>query len=119
MIVRLTSNTSGEMIMFAEHARRLFDLLGKECTARGVFTAEQLPNAIGALRTAIEQAKEEARQASADEHDAGENSLDEDEKEKKVVDTVSLTQRATPLLHLMERTKKDGGFILWEAAEAF
>lgn len=54
MLVRLTSNTSGEMIMFAEHARRLFEIVGKECTARGVFTTEQLPAAIARLRQAVQ-----------------------------------------------------------------
>ena len=53
MLVRLTSSTSGDMIMFAEHARRLFEIVGKECTARGVFTCEQLPEAITRLKEAI------------------------------------------------------------------
>ena len=55
MLVRLTSNTAGEMIMFAEHARRLFEIIGKECTARGVFTKEQLPEAIHCLRRAVHE----------------------------------------------------------------
>ena len=36
MLVRLTSSTSGEIIMFAEHAHALFEWIGKETTARGV-----------------------------------------------------------------------------------
>ena len=46
MLIRLTSSTSGEVVMFAKHARRLFEIIGKECTARGVFTFEQLPAAL-------------------------------------------------------------------------
>ena len=32
MLVRINSNTSGDMIMFAEHLRLLFDIIGKECS---------------------------------------------------------------------------------------
>ena len=53
MLIKLTSNTSGEMIMLAEHAHRLFHIIGKECTARGVFIAEQLPEAIEKLHRAV------------------------------------------------------------------
>ena len=56
MLVRLTSNTSGEMIMFAEHAHALFEWMGKESTARGVFTREQLPEAIARACQMIVQA---------------------------------------------------------------
>ena len=57
MLVRLTSSTSGKMIMFAEHARVLFGWIGKECVARGVFTEEQLPEAIARLRRGAEEEK--------------------------------------------------------------
>ena len=58
MLVKLTSNTSGEMIMLAEHAHRLFHIIGKECTARGVFIAEQLPEAIEKLHRAVNDEKQ-------------------------------------------------------------
>ena len=58
MLVKLTSSTSGEMIMFAKHARRLFEIIGKECTARGVFIAEQLPEAIDKLHRAVNDEKQ-------------------------------------------------------------
>ena len=32
---------------------------------------------------------------------------------------LTLGQRAQPLIHLMEWTLKEGGFIIWEAAEDF
>jgi hypothetical protein len=57
MLVTLTSSTSGEIMMFAEIARHLFEIIGKERTARGVFTLEQLPAAIEKLRQAIEAEK--------------------------------------------------------------
>jgi hypothetical protein len=115
MIVRFTSSKAGEMIMFAEHARRIFDLLGKAGSARGVFTAEELPGAMAQLRAAIDAAKAEEKRAPA--KDETEDATADDEQKK--ADAVSLAQRATPLLRLMERTQKEGGFILWEAAQDF
>ena len=63
MLVRLTSNTSGEIIMFAEHLHTLFQIIGKECTPRGVFLAEQLPDAIAKLHKAVDEEKQELHEA--------------------------------------------------------
>lgn len=117
MLVRLTSSTSGEMIMFAEHAHQLFEILGKECTARGVFSKEQLPDAIARLHRAVEEEKKAAREFAQEMH--GADAHEEAGDESKVGDAITLGQRAVPLIHLMEWTAKEEGFILWEAAEDF
>ena len=121
MLVRLNSSTSGEMIMFAEHARWLFDIIGKDCGARGVFTCEQLPDAIARLKTACEAEKQALRAAERKAHEEGfeeeEDLNDEDHKSGRV--GVHLVQRATPLIHLMEWTHQEKGFILWEADRDF
>jgi len=122
MLVRLTSSTSGEMIMFAEHARLLFEIVGKACTARGVFALEQLPEAIHKLKHAVHEEKlalheieRKARETGAEENEEEKN--DEDHKAGRA--GISLGQRATPLIHLMEWTHKEEGFILWETDPDF
>ena len=121
MLVRLTSSTSGEMIMFAEHLCLLFKIIGKECTSRGVFTAEQLPEAIARLKQAIQEEKTVLHEALCKAHEEGleedEDLTDEDHKSGRV--GVHLAQRAHPLLHLMEWTLKEKGFILWETEKDF
>ena len=140
MLVRFTSSTSGEIIMFAEHAHALFEWIGKETTARGVFTAEQLPEAIDRLRRGVEEEKAAARrlaeelpanegksrmrddEADEDEEngDGGDDEDDGNEKKKKTLKVkVSLGQRAQPLINLMQWTLKEEGFILWEASSDF
>ena len=123
MLVRLTSSTSGEMIMFAEHARWLFDIIGKVSTARGVFTKEQLPEAIARLKQAVAEDKL-AQQASERQEQL--DGVDEKDEDEEVVEArkagrigVNLAQRAQPLINLMEWTNKEGGFILWEAERDF
>ena len=126
MLIKLTSNTSGEMIMLAEHAHRLFHIIGKECTARGVFIAEQLPEAIEKLHRAVNDEKhallEAERRARANHDDEDEDPEEKAAREEEYMVGrigVHLGQRAQPLIILMEWTHKEGGFILWEAAKDF
>lgn len=104
MLVRFDSNVAGEMLMFADVARRLLTLAGKECTARGVITREQIPGIVERLRAAA--TADRAAQAPAS-----------DEEDPNVV---SLGRRAQPFIELLELTaRRDEGFILWEAARDF
>ena len=123
MLVRLTSNTSGEMIMFAEHARRLFEIVGKECTARGVFTTEQLPAAIARLRQAVQDDRQAQQSGERQDPRDGVDEREEDEEHAEARKAgrigVSLGQRAQPLINLLEWTQKEGGFVLWEAEHDF
>ena len=121
MLVKLTSSTSGEMIMFAKHAHRLFEIIGKECSARGVFTAEQLAPAIASLRRAVDDEKLAAKRRAEDEAGAEEQPHEKDEAgaEHQADAQISLGQRAQPLINLMEWTAREKGFILWQADQDF
>lgn len=124
MLVRLTSSTSGEMIMFAEHAHVLWEWMGKEGSAHGVFTTEQLPAAIDRLRRGIEQDKLATKQRAEEARAAEEASSEAEEQDVETMEAVpeeqvSLAQRAQPLLRLMELTCREGGFITWEATADF
>jgi len=117
MLVKLISSTSGEVIMFSEHARLLFEAIGKECTARGVFSKEQLPEAISALRRAV--ADEKQMTERGDGKIQIEDEPDKDVDRQETEEAVSFKQRAIPLIRLMEFTKNEGGFILWESSADF
>ena len=119
MLVRLTSSTSGEMIMYAEHLCQLFKIIGKECTARGVFTAEQLPEAIARLQFAVHEENVALHDAASKANEEGldDEQTNEDHKSGRV--GVHLAQRAHPLIKLMEWTLKEEGFILWETGKDF
>lgn len=117
MLVRLTSSTSGEVLMFAEHAHRLFEVIGKECTARGVFSEEQLAGAIAALRRAVDDERHAARSGGEGQQPQAED--DEEVGDNEPEEKVGLGQRAVPLIRLMQQTLKEKGFILWEASADF
>ncbi len=89
MLVRFESNVAGEMLMFADVARRLLLAAGKECTARGVILAEQVPEIVARLRAAVEAAR--ARETNPD-------AAAEDEAANPAV---TLGQRAQPFIELL------------------
>ena len=110
MLVKFTSSTSGQIMMFAPVARQMLEILAKDCNARGVITGEQLPDAIASLRAAIADAH---RRPSAN------SEPDEDTDDAEGASRVGLAQRAYPLVELLEWTRKEDGFVLWEAAHDF
>ena len=112
MLVTFTSSTSGEIMMFAEIARHLFEIIGKARTARGVFTLEQLPEAIEKLRQAIAAEKGRMPAPSSPVDKSG-------EAESQDTPGIGLAQRAHPLIALMELTHHEGGFVMWLAAKDF
>lgn len=118
MLVKLISKTSGEVVLFAEHARLLFDVIGKARTARGVFTTEQLPEAIDRLQRAVDAEKRAQREGAEPPRakTAVPGTFDDEVEEEA---PIGLAQRAYPVIQLMESTLRKKGFVLWEAAADF
>lgn len=114
MMVRFDSSVSGEMLMLAEPAKCLLGIIGKECTARGVITTEQLPEALARLRSAVLADKAEQRQAGV--VDNGYPDIDD---ETAAEPPVGLARRAYPFIEMLEWTQREAGFVLWEAAKDF
>lgn len=110
MIVRFESSETGEVLMFAEVAKILLETMGKETNARGTFMPAEMLPAAEALKAAVREAAANAP-------------VEEDEAEEKVKKPrpVTLSQRAWPLIDMLERTAKAGpkAHILWEAPSAF
>ncbi len=108
MLVRFDSNVAGEMLMFADAARRLLQVAGKACTARGVIQAEQIPEIVVRLRAAVDADRAQHTKGNADDEEGAAEA------------PVTLSQRALPFIELLELTAREkGGFVLWEAAQDF
>lgn len=106
MLVKFDSNVAGELLMFADVARRLLTLAGKACTARGVIQADQIPGIVARLRAAADA--EKATQGNPPPPD------------EEVDAPVSLGRRAQPFIEFLELTAREkDGFVLWEAARDF
>lgn len=106
MLIVFKSQASGDVMMFERNAKQLLRILGKDPDAgRGVFTAEQLPEAIARLQAAIDEDKRLR--------------ADRDSGEPDPVDPVTgqpvihLAQRALPLLELMKYALADDKPVTW------
>lgn len=93
------SDVGADVMMFDDVAQRMMELMGKEKATRGVVTVQQMPEAIAALRAAIAQDK------AAHSGDDGEG--------KEGAPRVSLTQRAVPLIELLEISLARGKPVMW------
>lgn len=99
---RFVSKAAGDVWMRDELAKKLLEIIGKPASVRGVITPGEIPAAIAALRAAIEQDKRLSAAKPA------QNRQDEAE-----MDEVSLSQRAFPLLDMLERSAKRKTDVLW------
>ncbi|WP_298396404.1 DUF1840 domain-containing protein [uncultured Azonexus sp.] len=111
MIVTFESSETGELLMYAETAKTLLEIVGKETGARGVFTQPEMLPAAAKLQRAVDEARRQM--AGAPEPD--------DEEERQKPPPVGLPQRAWPMIDMLERTAKSGpeAHIVWEAATDF
>lgn len=105
MLITFKSKASGDVIMLAENGKEMLRLLGKDADdSKGIFSADQLPGAIAALKQAI----------------AVDKALPDLSQLEKPMDThydtgdgVRLYQRALPVLDLMERALHEDTYVTW------
>ena len=109
-LVVFRSKAAGEIFMFAETARRILAIVGKQDTPRGVISAEQVADALVRLSAAVEeekaqleQAREEAEQAQRRGEPAGEGGPR----------AITLGQRAYPLLEMLRAAQKKKVDVTW------
>ena len=116
MLVQFMSSETAEVLMYAEVAGGLLRAVGKETTARGVFTPEEMLPAVARLREAVANAEAANEAAPADE-DMSWEEQNRREKEKPV----ALRRRAWPLIDMLERTAATGAeaWVTWEASGPF
>jgi hypothetical protein len=109
MLITFRSQASGDVMMFADVARQMLRIVGKEPADKGIITVAQLPDAIVALKDAIA-----ADKAAWTEHAASEKVKTEADSGDGEDLFVSASQRARPLLELFEWSLKADKPVLWE-----
>jgi hypothetical protein len=109
-LVVFRSKAAGEIFMFEETARRIFEIIGKAAAPRGVITAEQVPEALARLTAAVEEEKAalKAAQARAEEAERrGEDDAGAGER------AITLAQRAYPLIEMLRAAQKKKVEVTW------
>ena len=109
-LVVFRSKAAGEIFMFAETARRILDIIGKPEAPRGVISAEQIDDALARLTAAVEEEKEQIRQAREQVEDAqrsGEPAAGDAAR------SITLGQRAFPLIEMLRAAQKKRVDVTW------
>ena len=112
MIVIFQSQAAGDVIMFGDVAQRMMKLMGKDVSDKGIVTVEQLPDAIARLKAAIEEDKQQ--RAGLQDEDLPQTEPDRSRGSAAGSRPfVTLTQRAVPLLELLEWSLKKNKPVVW------
>ncbi len=109
-LVVFRSKAAGEIFMFAETARRILAIIGKQDTPRGVISAEQVGDALSRLAAAVEEEKAQVKQAREEAEQAqrrGEPGAEEGAR------AITLAQRAHPLLEMLRAAQKKRVDVTW------
>lgn len=110
MLVTFKSKASGNVHMYAEHAKMLLAAIGKSLdppeAPRGIISAADVPAALARLKSAVEASKRsEPKSGDASPEGSGDQSDD--------AIPVGLAQRAFPLIDMLERAAKENADIVW------
>ncbi len=105
MLVTFKSKASGSVRMFGDVATQLLDVIGKPLTDKGIITVEELPDAIARLRQAAGESKTRTKMDDGDDSETAQT----DSRGP----SVSLAQRAVPLIELFEYALKAKEPVLW------
>jgi len=108
MIVTFKSAASADVIYFGDVAKRMLELMGKDADDKGIVTVEQLPDAIARLKAAIDADRERHLRLVQ-----GEERGTEAAEGGGTRPAVSLTQRALPLLAMLEESLAEKKPMVW------
>lgn len=108
-LVVFRSKAAGEIYMFEETARRIFDIIGKEPAPRGVIAAAQVPQALARLTAAVEAEKAQLKAAQKERDEAERRAEPQPPQERPI----TLAQRAYPLLEMLRAAQKKNVDVTW------
>ena len=108
-LVVFRSRAAGEIFMFEETARRLFDILDRPEAPRGVIAIEQIPDALARLTRAVEEEKAQL-QTSAQAEQVAER---RGEPVPLSARGITLAQRAYPLIEMLRAAAKRKVEVTW------
>lgn len=114
-MITFKSKSSPAVMMYKEHAERIFELLHKSPT-RGVITAAEAATVLAALEKEVQLSKQHIEDLDIEHRpDTTHNTdaLDGDGSELAEKQHVGFGQRVFPLLQMLRIAKNEGHDIMW------
>ena len=110
MLVTFKSSASGNVHMYAEHAKVLLAAIGKSLepveAPRGIIAAADVPAALAKLKSAVDASKRGDAKS-------GDRSAEKNADQTDGAISVGLAQRAFPLIDMLERAARENADIVW------
>ena len=116
MLYRFKSRAAADVVMVEAHGALVLQAMGREPSARGIVTVEQLPGVIARLQAAIEADEASAPAAAvqgAPVSSKFEEKGDEKDDGSQRSEPVGLRQRAWPMLDLLQRSLSESADVVW------
>ena len=107
MLFKFKSAAASDLIMLEADGRKLLKIMLGDDPVKGIVLAADIPARMAALEAAVAQ-DEALRQQRAEQAASEQN-----EEEAVVLDTVRLSQRATPMLKLLARSLAEQSDVVW------
>lgn len=99
MLIKFESEHSGNFVMLSDVALPLLKMMGMSGNTEGAVSEENLATALATLESALQRANQPARDSDDDD--------DEDDA------PIGLSTRASPLLEMLRKAKREGGYVMW------
>jgi hypothetical protein len=108
MLFKFKSAAASDLIMLELDARKLLQIMLGDDPVQGIMLADTLVQRIRILQEAVAQ-DEALRKRLADKAESGAR----DEEDEVTLDAVRLSQRATPMLKLLQRSLGENSDVVW------
>jgi hypothetical protein len=116
MLVTFKSTATESITMFKDAAVELLRLMGATGQIPGGLSADDVPQALAQLESAIERLKAATHAGTPALPADNEDSATDEEQDEEREPPVAITTRAVPLLSLMKRAAAANAELVWEEA---
>lgn len=109
MLFKFKSRAASDLIMLEADARKLLKIMLGDDPVQGIVLSHNLPAAITALEVAVAQDETDRKQRLQE----AQKVVSEDDEVTAPVNSVSLAQRAAPMLKLLRRSLEHDKDVVW------
>ena len=111
MLYKFKSQEAADVIMLKVNAEELLQIIGKPAGPTGIITVDQVPAAVAALKAEVSRREAAGQpQAASDEPRSAQDEVDAAQAK---ADLITLRQRVTPFIELLERSAAAGKDVVW------
>jgi len=109
MLFKFKSQAASDLIMLEADARSLLKIMLGDDPVKGIVQVQDLGSVLASLKAAVLQ-DTLARQQRAEQ---AKNRVNDPDEDRLPLDAVSLSQRAAPMLKMLQRCQAEGADLVW------